>query len=261
MTFADLMSLLMCFFVLLLSFAEMDVVKFRQLAGSMNFAFGVQSKVAAEQIPKGTSVVAQEFSPGKPEPTVIKQIQQVTSEDWKEFLKRDESDSQKSEQEHDANARSETESEGESKSSAQALRIAEALADEIKSGLLTVEVREGKTIIRIEEKGSFPSGSDELKPSFSPVMEKISSILRSAYGSIQVSGHTDDVPIKTRRFRSNWELSSARSVTVLHELLKYQDLDQSRFTIEGLASSRPLDSNDTNEGRARNRRVEIAIEE
>ena len=63
-TFADLMSLLMCFFVLLLSFSEMDVLKFKQIAGSMKFAFGVQNKIEVKDIPKGTSVIAQEFRPG-----------------------------------------------------------------------------------------------------------------------------------------------------------------------------------------------------
>ena len=66
MTFADLMSLLMCFFVLLLAFSEMDALKFKQLAGSMKMAFGVQRDVKAKEIPKGTSVIAKEFSPGKP---------------------------------------------------------------------------------------------------------------------------------------------------------------------------------------------------
>ena len=65
-TFADLMSLLMCFFVLLLSFSEMDVLKFKQIAGSMKFAFGVQNKIEVKDIPKGTSIIAQEFRPGKP---------------------------------------------------------------------------------------------------------------------------------------------------------------------------------------------------
>jgi chemotaxis protein MotB len=79
-TFADLMSLLMCFFVLLLSFSEMDVLKFKQIAGSMKFAFGVQNKIEVKDIPKGTSIIAQEFRPGKPEPTPIEVIQQQTIE-------------------------------------------------------------------------------------------------------------------------------------------------------------------------------------
>ena len=70
MTFADLMSLLMCFFVLLLSFSEMDALKFKRLAGSMNEAFGVQNTLNVTDIPKGTSIIAQEFSPGRVELTL-----------------------------------------------------------------------------------------------------------------------------------------------------------------------------------------------
>lgn len=77
-TFADLMSLLMCFFVLLLSFSEMDVLKFKQIAGSMKFAFGVQNRLEVKDIPKGTSIIAQEFRPGRPEPTPIDVIMQQT---------------------------------------------------------------------------------------------------------------------------------------------------------------------------------------
>ena len=77
-TFADLMSLLMCFFVLLLSFSEMDVVKFKQIAGSMQYAFGVQNQIEVKNIPKGTTVIAQEFRPGRPDPTPIETIMQHT---------------------------------------------------------------------------------------------------------------------------------------------------------------------------------------
>ena len=80
MTFADLMSLLMCFFVLLLSFSEMDALKFKRLAGSMAQAFGVQNQLNVNDIPKGTSIIAQEFSPGIPEPTPINEIYQSTRE-------------------------------------------------------------------------------------------------------------------------------------------------------------------------------------
>ena len=75
-TFADLMSLLMCFFVLLLSFSEMDLQKYKQVAGSMEKAFGVQNQTKVMDIPKGTSIIAQEFSPGKTTPTILDTVQQ-----------------------------------------------------------------------------------------------------------------------------------------------------------------------------------------
>src|SRR5690606_34224907 len=79
-TFADLMALLMCFFVLLLSFSEMDAMKFKRLAGSMAQAFGVQNKLNVMDVPKGTSIIAQEFSPGRPEATPINEIWQHTED-------------------------------------------------------------------------------------------------------------------------------------------------------------------------------------
>ena len=79
-TFADLMALLMCFFVLLLSFSELDAMKFKRLAGSMAQAFGVQNRLKVVEVPKGTSIIAQEFSPGRPEPTPINEIYQRTED-------------------------------------------------------------------------------------------------------------------------------------------------------------------------------------
>ncbi len=92
-TFADLMSLLMCFFVLLLSFSEMDVLKFKQIAGSMKFAFGVQNQLEVKDIPKGTSIIAQEFRPGRPEPTPIDVIMQQTMDITQQTLEFHEAES------------------------------------------------------------------------------------------------------------------------------------------------------------------------
>jgi len=91
-TFADLMALLMCFFVLLLSFSEMDVQKYKQVAGSMADAFGVQNEVAATAIPMGTSIIAQEFSSGRPQPSPDNVVQQQTVENTKMSLQTGESD-------------------------------------------------------------------------------------------------------------------------------------------------------------------------
>ncbi|KRT60018.1 flagellar motor protein MotB, partial [endosymbiont of Ridgeia piscesae] len=85
-TFADLMSLLMCFFVLLLSFATIDAVRFKKMAESMKDAFGVQREIPANEIVKGVSVIKQEFSTGKPEPTVIDEIRQITTDEEQENL-------------------------------------------------------------------------------------------------------------------------------------------------------------------------------
>lgn len=262
-TFADLMSLLMCFFVLLLSFAEMDVLKFKRLAGSMREAFGVQALVRADEVPKGTSIIAQEFSPGKPEPTPLNEIWQKTMDARENTLDVACQDLGSSNVGESGDAQQmvvvdkvrdlvgETEDD--------AIELATALAKEIAAGVLEVETKGRQIIVRIKEHGTFQSGQADLTPNFRPVLRIIQDVLRHTEGRIVVEGHTDDVPISTARFRSNWALSSARAVSVAHALFGDGELDQSRFTIAGYADTRPLVSNETEAGRARNRRVEIVI--
>lgn len=257
MTFADLMSLLMCFFVLLLAFSEMDVLKFKQLAGSMSAAFGVQREVKAKEIPKGTSVIAKEFSPGRPEPTVLNEVRQTTMDDNSRELATD----------IDGKGRGKDEDDSEKvkivevpvQPQVDATELKQAFAEEIQKGLLDIETDNQRIIIRIQEKGSFPSGSATLMERFEPVIARIGEVVRDTDGRIIIAGHTDDVPIATARFRSNWELSAARSVSVVHHLSKVAGIDTTRFLIEGHADTQPLAANDSNENRARNRRVEVVI--
>ncbi len=242
MTFADLMTLLMCFFVLLLSFSEMDVAKFKQLSGSMKEAFGVQSEIEVRTIPKGTSVVAQEFSPGKPEQTVLNQVRQFTIDSNRNTL--------------DALERELREIK-ETREHARRLRL--ALKEEIEKGSVSIETEGMKIIVHIMENASFDSGRAELRREFIPVLDKIARLIDNNSGEITVSGHTDDVPISNERFRSNWDLSSTRAVSVTHELLARSELDAERIVVTGHADTRPRDSNDTAEGRAKNRRVDVMI--
>jgi chemotaxis protein MotB len=134
------------------------------------------------------------------------------------------------------------------------------LDEEISEDLLDVEREKTKIIIRIQEKGSFPSGRATLNPEFFEVISKITSVIANTPGKIIVAGHTDNIPISTSRFRSNWELSSARAVTVVHAMLSNAALDEERFLIQGYADAQPLVPNDTRENRALNRRVELIIQ-
>lgn len=238
-TFADLMSLLMCFFVLLLSFSEMDVLKYKQVAGSMESAFGVQRIVESSAVPKGTSIIAQEFSPGKPTPTPINEVRQVTVDDTRQSL-----------------PVSHTEILEEK---ALEREMAELMVDEIKKGMVDVELKDGQVILRIREHGSFESGSAKLKDDFLPVIEKIRMVLAQARGQIEVSGHTDNIPIATKRYRSNWELSASRAVSLVHGLINTGELDETRFSVNGFADTKPLKPNNTLDNRALNRRVEIVV--
>jgi len=269
-TFADLMSLLMCFFVLLLSFATIDAVRFKKMAESMKDAFGVQREIPANEIVMGVSVIKQEWSPTVAEQSVITEIRQETSDEQKEHLEmHDAQDSQQQPQEPEqSGGQQETDREAalraaeeqlQNELAEQLVELQEALDREIKQGLVTLERSERSIIIRIQEKGSFDSGSARLDPGFHQVMARISKVLAAKPGRITVAGHSDNIPISTGRFRSNWELSSARAVTVLHSMLRNKDIAEDRIVVQGLADTQPMVENDSPQNRAKNRRVELIL--
>jgi chemotaxis protein MotB len=238
MTFADLMALLLCFFVLLLSFAEIDLNKFKAISGSLKLAFGVQREVKADAIPMGTSIIAQEFSPARPQPTSINETRQSTMDSNKQTLEF--TDALKSED-------GTKDAEGQSKQDAaqtvaDAATLVEALQEEI-------------------DKGTFPSGTANFRSGFLPAIKKLRESLEKIDGTIVVAGHTDNIPIKTQRFRSNWELSASRAVSVVHKLLADSELSAERFVVEGHGEAHPLAPNDTIANRTLNRRVEMTIDQ
>lgn len=303
MTFADLMSLLMCFFVLLLSFSNMDLLKFKQIAGSMKNAFGVQRDIKVTDSPKGTSFIAREFTPGRPTPTLIKEIRQntidetkqtveftdaMTEEEKKESIDAAEDNDgsgQDAIQRHQKQEIVEDTSDETTKTAAEKLaeiekakeaedkkkkelnekvvtdayKLLKTLEPEIEQGLVAIKTQGNRILLRINENGSFPSGSSIVKGSFLPVLNKLRKSLNDIDGRIIVAGHTDNIPIKTARFRSNWELSSSRAVTVVHELLALDTLKPERFVIEGHGDAHPMVENNSSKNRALNRRVELII--
>lgn len=259
LTFADMMTLLMCFFVLLLSFAEMDIERYKQIAGSMAQAFGVQRLVAADSVPMGTSVIAQEFSPGVPRPTPISEIYQQ-SDALPDLTPETAEDEPTPELELTEQMKRNVEAQIRA-TQTDAAALAEKLTAEIARGEVEIETRGRRIVVRIRERGSFASGSAQLKPEYQALMRQFRDVLAAQEGAVAVQGHTDDVPIETARFRSNWELSSARAVSVAEPLLEGGVLDPSRLSVTGFADTRPLVANDSPDGRARNRRVEIVIDQ
>ncbi len=273
-TFADLMSLLMCFFVLLLSFAEINATRFKKMADSMKDAFGVQREIPATDVVMGTSVIKQEFSPSViPEPSPMDEIRQMTTEEQSQLdipdkAKEKEKDKEKDKEEekqkdHDLEVDEEVMDAVAQKIAQevqqQAKELQESLQEEIDQGMISVETEGAKIIVRIQEKGSFPSGAASLNPGFFDTLDRISDAVGHSTGKVVVAGHTDDIPITTARFRSNWELSSARAVTVVHSLLLNDKIDPNRVVVEGHAATQPLVPNDTPENRATNRRVELIL--
>ena len=135
------------------------------------------------------------------------------------------------------------------------------MAADLVEGRVDVELKGGEIVIRVREKGTFASGSATMSPDFIPVRHKVSEILKHSKRNIVVGGHTDNIPITTARFRSNWDLSAVRAASVVHELLPLNNIPTRRVAIGRYADSRPIADNNTPGNRARNRRVEIIIQD
>ena len=274
-TFADLMSLLMCFFVLLLAFSEMDVLKFKQIAGSMKFAFGVQNKIEVKDIPKGTSVIAMEFRPGRPDPTPIDTIQQQTIDMTQQMLEfqagdEDSAGGRQKQRGTQRGGQSQQTSTDQSASTQQAAnqeqvaemmkKVAQQLQKQILDGSIEMESLGQQITIRIRENGSFSAGSAFLQPQFRPVIRQIGEILADMPGQIEVSGHSDRQQISNELYSSNWDLSAQRAVAVAEALRSAPGFDEARMSVVGKASNEPLiEDPQTPEELASNRRVEINI--
>ena len=224
-TFGDLMSLLLCFFVLLLSFSEMDKAKYKEVSGSLAKAFGVQRKIKAFQAPKGIKMISRDFDqeliPARPREEFIAMQQRE--------------------------------------------KIGTALKKEVETrfralqNLIQVEVGEKEVTIRLMGETTFDSGKADIKAQMVPLLLKIGSVLADSKGEVIIAGHTDNVPVHGGPYGSNLKLSIARAATVAEFLLAKSAIPASRVSTMGFGKFRPIASNETDEGRKRNRRVEIIL--
>jgi len=252
-TFADLMSLLLTFFVLLLSFSNMEVQEFKKLAGAMRESFGLQSfERYAGVIELEGGVVGTSARNVTPIPLPELNVEdKVAPEPTLEEEVKPEEEPGPAQEVPDLEAEASRRTFNE---------IQTVLADEIASDIMDVERAGNVTIVRFPDQVSFPSGSGELKQEFLPVLSKLLSVLSESEGQIIISGHTDDLPISTSQYRSNWDLSASRATSVAHYILQFTPITPDRITVQGYADSRPLAPNDSPENRAKNRRVEITIQ-
>ena len=222
-TFGDLMSLLLCFFVLLLSFSEMDKAKYKEVSGSLAKAFGVQHKVRAFQVPKGVKMIAKDFDQ-----------ELIPTKPREEFVS-----TQKN--------------------------AGVQLKKEIEPGfqdmreLVQVEVGEEEVTIRLIGETAFDSGKADIKDQMVPLLLKIGNVLGTTEGDIIIAGHTDNVPLNGGPYGSNLKLSIARAATVAEFLLAKAAISPGRVSTMGFGKYRPMESNDSADGRRRNRRVEIIL--
>ena len=349
-TFADMATLLMAFFVLLLSFAETEVPKFKQVAGSLKQAFGIEKIVPKVTIPMARSIMVENFTPAVAERSVMD-----VKEQQSDFVRGDFIEKKTEEGEYDdpldsdfqqvqealeeelnkgmadvriengeikvtllepasaggqqgsagegkggqvaqetldavakvaevsaelrskvgvhladqaqgnqtgANANRRQSRSGDSSGMSKYDRLRADLSDEIASGLAEVEKDGDKIIVRLASQGSFTSGSSELRQAFTPTLTRLGNSLAKYPGSVMVEGHTDNVPVAfSERFKSNWDLSAARAASIADFLLNSTNLEGGNVQIAGFADTRPLDSNDTATGRARNRRIEVIVDD
>jgi chemotaxis protein MotB len=246
-TFADLMVLLMCFFVLMLSFSEMDAAKFKLMSGSLNAAFGVQTEVRADDAPKGTSLEASEFAPGTPDLVVPDEVRQHTVDSDLDTL------------DLGLERRLKEIKAQEEKAEEQTQHLRDVFRQEIDDGRVLIRRDGAEVVIQLLEKDSFASGNAELEPDSLGALAKVGQLVAGMTGAITVSGHTDNVPVRTGgAYRSNWDLSAARAASVAHELLA-AGVEPGRLMVSGHADTQPRAANDTAEHRAQNRRVDITF--
>jgi len=348
-TFADMATLLMAFFVLILSFAEFNVPKFKQISGSLKNAFGVQKIVPIVEQPKGTTVLSLNFSPS-PAKSVTDEMTQQTTDTTKPDLdsqtKTKDSDGS-GEKQNDAedlvkalqeavargdiqvetlgenvvvnftpteaeqkdlpqllqqtlnaiekakaatgkseqdvlfggiegqlaelaaaasaaakNTKEQAEAKTESNKKAQIAedKLKVALRQEIGQGLADVQREDDKVIITVGAGGAFASGSADLTPAAIDIMNRIAEVNAAGKSEIKVSGHTDDVPlIFGSNYRDNWDLAAARSASVVQAFAANGTISEDRLEAISYGESRPVEPNDTADGRAKNRRIEIEI--
>jgi len=219
-TFSDMATLLLTFFVLLLSFANMDVENFKVALGSVKDALGVQFEVNGDYEAMATSPVelsteqssARLATPEKSD--VIEEAEEV-----RRYVR--------------------------------AKNLAKHVA---------VLATPRGVVLRIKDMVLFDTGSDELRDESKDILQLVAELFEKFDGTLSVEGHTDNRPISTPKFPSNWELSTARSTAVLRELAASYGLQYKRMRVAGYADIQPIDLADTERARAKNRRVEFVFE-
>jgi chemotaxis protein MotB len=230
-TFADLATLLLCFFVLLLSFSQMDTAKFKELRGSLEKAFGVQRVLPAYEMPKGMKIVARDFdqvfiqqpSVGtSSNNTLSPEVNQALLEEEKELA-----------------------------------ALLEKLAEQ---GIAEVGVDEhGRIVMRLLGQTTFDLGSTTIKTSMVPVLDTIGQTIGRTERDILVSGHTDNLPLKGGPHGSNLGLSAARAASVVEFFLQRGHVRPEKIATMAFGEYRPLVPNDSPANREKNRRVEIVL--
>lgn len=138
-------------------------------------------------------------------------------------------------------------------------KLVQSLEPEVENRQVRVWLDARGLVITLNQTAFFHSGAAEFDPAMYPTLGKIAEAIARIDNPIRLEGHTDSLPIHNERFQNNWELSSARSIAVLELLAARFEIAPDRMAVAGYADTAPVSSNDTEEGRARNRRVDIVV--
>ena len=219
MTYADMITLCMAFFVLLYSFSIIDLQKFKDAAGSIGASFGaIESKGGSG----GSDGLLEGSSEAKP--FGAQELHIPTGE----YM-------------------------------AIKAEINQLVQEMGLQGQVEVQLVQEGFSVRVLDAILFDSGSADLRPLAKKVLSRIVTALGQTPYSLRVEGHTDSLPISTPRFPSNWELSAARAATVVHHLVEMRLIAPERLSLAGYGPYRPVAPNTTNVGRGRNRRIELVV--
>jgi chemotaxis protein MotB len=293
-TFADMITLLLAFFLLVLSFSDLNPEHFKNVSGSLQKSLGKAEKPPpVEPPPAETQLVAGPTEEKLPLPEQLakdlgklqKELStdlvgkkvQVMTENGRLLIQLPARSNGLLPQEmidlyaRIAEAQAQVETpvevrEGEPVDRAAELarqirQLREALSKEIEQGEAQVERDGERIVVRMAVQGSFYPASADLSPEATPMLKKIGQAIAKTGGRITIEGHTDSVPLAGHsRFRSNWDLSGARASSVADYLTAYADIARERVVVRGMADTRPVAPNDTREGRAKNRRIEVLVD-
>ncbi|MFY9727827.1 MAG: flagellar motor protein MotB [Bryobacteraceae bacterium] len=137
--------------------------------------------------------------------------------------------------------------------------LSRVLDTELRAGKVGLKLEARGLVISLRESGFFASGEDVVSPASFPTLEKIADVIQDLPNPVRLEGHTDSIPIHNSRFRSNWELSAARAIAMLEILATRYQIPRARMAVAGYAENAAADTNETDEGRAHNRRVDVVL--
>ena len=218
-SYADFITLLFAFFVVMYSVSSVNEGKYRTVSDSIKAALNPVNSIPSSRLPFSIGDIKPKMIPPEPEPVndpVIRRMREIVS------------------------------------------RINPLLKGEI-ADVKIVETGHGSIMISLPESILFQSGEARVRSEALPFLKALSEVLLEMGRHIRILGHTDNVPIRTAQFPSNWELSAVRAVMVVRIFSELYEVPITHLSATGFADSKPVATNDTPEGRTKNRRVEIII--